>query len=1020
MPRARILATAEQDAFDSPPAVTALERQKHFAISETVRSLVDTLQTPTNRVCFLVTLAYFRATRKFFGHQFHPGDLRHAARLLGVDEADIDVARYAKSRAHHHRTMVLEYTGWAPFDARARQVLTGHLRPLVRSHSRPKAMFLQAIDTLQRHKIEVPGAYTLTELILDAVRRHKHDLVEHIHTALPAKSRAALDALFEKAPSVVEDLKVQRSRLTLLKQFSHSTKPSKIKANVMDLGTIGELYRPLHDIVRALDLTPEGLRYYAHSVIKAEVFQMSRRADPDRHLHLLCFIAHQYFHLHDLLMDTLLMASRSASNTCKQEDRNQYYDGRADRQEAARSLVEQVERTACNPLNRIESIAFQKRLPDAEKMRRIKDILRQRGEQRQALEQQISRFKEDLQQVSEERAYFEVLEQKSVKLQNRAADIVQQVRFLGNDDQLLEAVRHYQAKEGRVAHTAPMAFLADEERRLLTRADGTFRVSLYKALLFLAVATAVKSGALYVEESYRYRSLDDYLIPVDEWKRHRVDYLEQADLAEASDCRGFLAKLSAALDEQYATTNQHIICETNEHITFTNDGGFHVRTPKAAEANAEPLARFFPEDRYIPLLEVLSTVNRHSQFLDAFQHWKVRYTKPRPHERVFLAGIIGYGCQVGTGKVAKISSQISASELERTINWYFSPDNVAEANDKILVLMDRLRLPQLYRRHEDQFHTSSDGQKVEVSVDSLHAQPSFKYFGRGKGASVYTFIDERHFLYHSTVISSPEREAPYVIDGLMHNDVVKSDIHSTDTGGYTEMLFGVMRLLGFSYAPRIKGFSKQQRYGFRRRKEYEERGYRILPDGYINTSLIEDQWDHVLRFVVTIKRKVTSATQLFKRLNSYSRQHPLYAALKEFGKIEKSLFLLKWIDLLDLRQAVEKQLNKGENANRFADAICFGRDQEFLHAEKMEHEVAAGCNRLIRNAIICWNYLYLSQRLAEELDAERRQALLTAFQNGSIVHWHHLNLHGEYDFSDERLRDSVGLDLSKILAVDVP
>jgi hypothetical protein len=85
-----------------------------------------------------------------------------------------------------------------------------------------------------------------------------------------------------------------------------------------------------------------------------------------------------------------------------------------------------------------------------------------------------------------------------------------------------------------------------------------------------------------------------------------------------------------------------------------------------------------------------------------------------------------------------------------------------------------------------------------------------------------------------------------------------------------------------------------------------------------------------------------------------------------------------------------------------------------------EHEMAAGCNRLIRNAIICWNYLYLSQRLAEEPDVERRQALLTAFQNGSIVHWHHLNLHGEYDFSEERLRDSVGLDLSKILAVDVP
>jgi hypothetical protein len=170
MPRARILAAAEQEAFDRPPSFTTLERKKHFALSETIRSLVDTLQTPTNRVCFLVTLAYFRATRKFFGHQFHPGDVRHAARLLGVDEADIDVTRYAKSRARRHRAIVLEFTGWSPFDAR--QVLTGHLRPLVRSHSRPKTMFLQAIETLQRHKIEIPGAYTLTELILDAVRWH--------------------------------------------------------------------------------------------------------------------------------------------------------------------------------------------------------------------------------------------------------------------------------------------------------------------------------------------------------------------------------------------------------------------------------------------------------------------------------------------------------------------------------------------------------------------------------------------------------------------------------------------------------------------------------------------------------------------------------------------------------------------------------------------------------------------------------------------------------------------------------
>jgi TnpA family transposase len=1019
MPRQRILTAAEQYAWDHPPVFTPAQRKKFFALSEAVRSLADTLHTPTNRVCLLVTLAYFRATRKFFTRQFHASDVSYAARLLGIAETDIDVKRYAKSRARHHQTLVLEYTGWTAFDDRARRGLTTHLGPLVRSQARSKVLLLQAIGFLEQHQIEIPSVYTLTELILDAVRRHKHELVEQVRTALPPASRRALDALFEKDPAAADDLHVQRTRLTLLKRFAHSTRPSKIKENLADLQTIRELYQPVHAIIRSLDLTPDGLRYYAHAVIKAEVFQVSRRADPERHLHLLCFIAHQYFHLHDLLMDVLLTAVQSARSTCQREHQSQYYEERVERRQTVQSLVENVEQAVCHPLAEIEMIAFQEQLPAEEKVRLIQDVLRQRGEERQSLQGRLTRFKDDLHDECAERGYYAVLEGRSVKLQNKVAGILQQVPFQGHEAPLLEAVRYYQAKKGNITSAAPTAFLNDEEKRLLTGEKGKFRTSLYKALLFLTVADAVKSGTLHVEESYRYRSLDDYLIPSDEWQRRRAEYLEQADLKGVADGRALLRELTAALDRQYAATNQHILEGTNEHITFHPDGSFHVRTPKEDEAAADTLGSFFPEDRYISLLEVLATVNRHSRFLDAFQHWQVKYAKRRPPERVLLAGVIGYGCQIGTGKVARISQQISGSELERTINWYFSRDNVAEANDKILALMDRLRLPQVYRRHEDRLHTSSDGQKVEVGVDSLNANYSFKYFGQGKGASAYTFIDERHFLFHSTVISSSEREAAYVIDGLMHNDVVQSDLHSTDTHGYTEILFGVMRLLGFSYAPRIKNFPHQQRYGFRRRKEYEHEGYRILPDGSIDTSLIEAQWDEILRFATTIKRRLTSASQLFKRLNSYSRQHPLYSALKEFGKIDKSLFLLKWIDLVELRQAVEKQLNKGESANRFADAVCFSRSQEFRSAEKAEQEMADGCNRLIRNAIICWNYLYLSQVLAEEADEERRQALLTALKNGSIVLWHHLNLHGEYDFSEEKLQDSVGFDLPKILAVDV-
>jgi TnpA family transposase len=81
--------------------------------------------------------------------------------------------------------------------------------------------------------------------------------------------------------------------------------------------------------------------------------------------------------------------------------------------------------------------------------------------------------------------------------------------------------------------------------------------------------------------------------------------------------------------------------------------------------------------------------------------------------------------------------------------------------------------------------------------------------------------------------------------------------------------------------------------------------YRILPDRTINQGVIEAQWDEVLYFTTSIKLRYVTASQLLKRLSSYSRQHPLYKALKEFGKIHKTMFLLRYMDDLGLRKTAK-------------------------------------------------------------------------------------------------------------------
>jgi hypothetical protein len=65
-----------------------------------------------------------------------------------------------------------------------------------------------------------------------------------------------------------------------------------------------------------------------------------------------------------------------------------------------------------------------------------------------------------------------------------------------------------------------------------------------------------------------------------------------------------------------------------------------------------------------------------------------------------------------------------------------------------------------------------------------------------------------------------------------------------------------------------------------------------------------------------------------------------------------------------------------------------------------------------------WNLimadLYLSQKLAEIDDPAKREELLQAMAHGSAAAWGHLNLLGEYDFSEDKLQDSVGIKPPKL------
>ena len=668
MPSMNIFNTLERDAFESPPVFNNAERLHFFFAPLMFNDAMESMRTPTNKVCFIVMAGYFKARRKFFARQFHQADIAFVTGQLGLAASEVQLAAYSKVTYLRHQHLILRHFGCSPFDAAAKAFATREVAQMVRVQFRPKLVLLEIIELLTNQKIALPSYAILAGLIIAAIDQYQRELGQIIAASLTETQRDKLDALLEKTAKTDNGADESwRYSLTLLKKPYQSTQPSKIKANLSDLATLLALYLDLKPVVNKLALRTECIRHYTHSVIKSQIPQVSRRAAEDRYLHLIAFIVHQTFKLHDTLIDTLLFTVQSAINIAEKEHKESYYQEREQREQKFIALADRLGQSIVGTISEIKRIIADGELSDSQKVAAIDTALSAQAPKESQVEQQIDAFKKSMTAVHCGQDYYALLEQRSLKLQNRAADIVRQVQFDPHCSKpaLLEAILHYQQKDGAIDKHAPATFLSGDERAAVAGQDGKFRISLYKVLLYIAIADAIKSGTLNLSHSEKYRSLDDYLIPKADWDTNRDAYLRRAQLEQFADCGATLQTLNEELDAQYQETNAHFTAGDNAFLALRANGSFHVSTPKLDEMEALSLSTFFSERKYISLLEVLATVDQATGFLDEFAHWQPKYQTAKPPKKIFFAGIIGYGCDIGHRKLAQISRQINENEIGR-------------------------------------------------------------------------------------------------------------------------------------------------------------------------------------------------------------------------------------------------------------------------------------------------------------------------------------------------------------------
>jgi TnpA family transposase len=232
--------------------------------------------------------------------------------------------------------------------------------------------------------------------------------------------------------------------------------------------------------------------------------------------------------------------------------------------------------------------------------------------------------------------------------------------------------------------------------------------------------------------------------------------------------------------------------------------------------------------------------------------------------------------------------------------------------------------------------------------------------------TVYTHVADQHSVFHTQVIACSVREAIYVLDGLLSNDtVLRPKEHFVDQHGFTDQLFGLCHLLGFSLMPRLN-VSKQHLYKLDRTQHYGCLDEVI--QGTVDTALIREQWDQLVRLTMSLRNRTAPAHVVLRRLASSAPSDRLAKALTALGRALRSLYLLRYIHEEDLRGRMQLQLNRGEGRHQLARRLFFANQGAFQTGDYEEIMNKATCLSLLSNAVVVGNTMQMTQ-IVEQLRA---------------------------------------------------
>jgi TnpA family transposase len=396
----------------------------------------------------------------------------------------------------------------------------------------------------------------------------------------------------------------------------------------------------------------------------------------------------------------------------------------------------------------------------------------------------------------------------------------------------------------------------------------------------------------------------------------------------------------------------------------------------------------------VDLPELLLEVNAWTGFASQFTHLSEGTARVENLPISICAVLLAEACNIRLEPLVRQDVPwLTRGRLSWVHQNYLRAETLTQANARLVDYQTTLELARHWGGGEV---ASADGLRFVVPIRTLNAGHNPKYFGVGRGVTYYNFSSDQFTGFHGIVIPGTLRDSLFILDGLLEQQTSLRPVElMADTAGSSDVVFGLFWLLGYQFSPRLADIGEARFWRIDRTADYG------LLNGLaryrLNTELIANNWDDMLRVAGSLKLGALSASEFMRTIQSGSRTSTLVRAIAELGRIAKTLFLLAYVDDEAYRRRILVQLNRGEGRHRLARAVFHGQRGELRQRYREGQEDQLGALGLVVNAVVLWNTRYI-ERALKQLEqiglAVRPEDVERIWPLG----FQHINMLGRYSF----------------------